>query len=108
MITIKNLRLAKPKHPWDFKVDRSTIVGNPYNMKDESERNKVCDSYNDWFYNAVHNQEFFEYLKTLVEAYKQYGKLNLFCWCYPKRCHAKTIKEAIKNNDKILRRAIKL
>ena len=106
MISILNLRIYKPKLPWDFKVDRTTILGNPYNMKDESERDKVCEQYEDWFYYAAHNQDFHNYLKTLAEAYKQHGKLNLFCWCAPKRCHAKTIKEAIENNDEILSRTV--
>ena len=53
----------------------------------------------------LHNQDFYMYLKTLLDTYKQYGKLNLFCWCAPKRCHAKIIKEVIENNDEILRRA---
>ena len=93
MITILNLRSQKPKHPWDFKVDRSSTVGNPFNMKNESARDKVCDQYRDWFYYAAHNQDFFNYLNKLSEVYKQHGKINLFCWCSPKRCHAETIKE---------------
>jgi len=97
MITIKNLRSSKPKYSWDFKVDRSSPVGNPYNMKDESERDKVCDKYDDWFYQAAHNQDFFNYLNTLSDEYKQYGRLNLFCWCAPKRCHAETIRNYLIN-----------
>lgn len=98
MITIKNLRSSKPKHPWDFKVDRSTPVGNPYNMKNESERDNVCEQYEDWFYYAGHDKKFFKYLKALLGTYKKYGKLNLFCWCAPKRCHAETIKEALEDD----------
>lgn len=98
MITIKNLRSSKPKHPWDFKVDRSTPVGNPYNMKLETDRDIVCNKYKDWFYNAAHNKLFFTYLGILSETYKQHGKLNLFCWCAPKRCHAEIIKEALEDD----------
>jgi len=100
MINIINLRTHKPKHPWDFKVDRSSSVGNPYNMKNDSERNKVCNQYEDWFYYAAHNQDFFNYLKTLAEACKQYNKLNLFCWCAPNRCHAETIKNYLIGKKK--------
>ena len=56
MIKIYNLRTHKPKHPWDFKVDRTTILGNHYNMKDESERAQVCEAYNDWFYYAAQSR----------------------------------------------------
>jgi len=45
MIEIKNLRHEKPTHPWDVKVDRSSFFGNRFIMKDESERNKVCDQW---------------------------------------------------------------
>jgi len=96
MIQIMNLRFSKPKHPWDIKVDRSTPVGNPYEMKNESERDLVCDQYADWFYYAAHNQNHFIYIEKLVSIYKEYGKINLFCWCAPKRCHAETIKEYLE------------
>ena len=107
MINILNLRSGKPKHPWEFKVDRSSPLGNPYNMLHESERDIVCDKYRKWFYTYTHDDSFFAYLKLMVNSYKKYKKLNLFCWCHPERCHAETIKEYLKTikeyleNDKI-------
>ena len=100
MIKIYNLRFSKPKHPWEFRVDRSSPLGNPYNMIKESERDLVCDKYKDWFYNTDHNDAFFKSLLDLRLAYKKYKKLHLFCWCSLKRCHAETIKEYLEN-DKI-------
>jgi hypothetical protein len=35
-------------------------------------------------------------LKRLIDIYKKHGRLRLFCWCAPKKCHAETIKELIE------------
>ena len=52
-ITIKNLRFEKPQCEWQVKIDRSSILGNPYYMKNESERNKVCEQYETHFYKKI-------------------------------------------------------
>ena len=96
MIKIFNLRESKPKRPWECHVERSTPVGNPFYLNRESERDFVCDKYKEWFYDTIHTQDFHDYLKRLTLKYKKYGKLHLFCWCAPKRCHAETIKEYLE------------
>ena len=96
MIEICNLKNTKPEHPWDFGIHRRTPIGNPYFMENPSKRNQVCDQYDDWFHHAKHNKGFHDYLATLVSAYKEHGKLRLFCWCAPKRCHGETIKQYIE------------
>jgi len=100
MIKIFNLRYDKPFHPWDIKVERSSPLGNPYSMSNESERDDVCNKYEHWFYVVPHDPKFYDYTEKLLKIYKKYKKLNLFCWCAPKRCHAEIIKEYLKN-DKI-------
>ena len=91
MIEIMNLRVIKPTEAYDVVVCRGTPLGNPFKMKDESQRDDVCDKY------ARSFERLGEYLKRhelarLAELYKEHGKLRLFCWCAPKRCHAETIK----------------
>ena len=97
MITIHNLRNEKPRFEYDFKVDRSSLLGNPYYMVSESQRNKVCDEYETWFQIGLSQgwttSKQIDCLKILAEAYKNYGKLRLFCWCAPKRCHCETIRD---------------
>ena len=95
MISIKNLRNEKPKNPWDVKMDRTSFFGNPFIMKDESERNDVCEKYKEWFYSELFDSAVQAELFILKETYKQYGRLNLFCWCAPKRCHAEIIRDYI-------------
>ena len=99
-ITIKNLRNEKPYQEWQVRVDRSSILGNPFYMATENERNKVCEQYEKYFDKKIKNQDFkfINELKRLKNLLTKYNKLELFCWCYPKRCHAETIKQYLENN----------
>ncbi len=98
MIEIKNLRKENPKYPYDVRVDRKSVLGNKFIMHKESERDKVCDAYKEWFEDARIND-----IKVKLEIgrlkllYDKYGQLNLFCWCAPKRCHAEIIMNYILN-----------
>lgn len=92
-ITIKNLRMEEPTNPWDVKVDRSSLFGNRFKMRDESDRDKVCVLYKKWFYDKLYDSTIQAELSILKGILIKYGKLNLFCWCSPKRCHADIIKE---------------
>ena len=99
-IKIKNLQDEKPTHPWQIRVDRSSPLGNPFPMKDESQRDAVCDEYKKFFFSVVdshddddHTKRFMEELSYLFDIYESYGQLELFCWCAPKRCHAETIRD---------------
>ena len=97
-ITIKNLRFSKPEHEWQVKVDRSSVLGNPFYMADESQRDKVCDKYEAYFKENIQNTEsaFYKEIERLYKILKKHGKLELFCWCAPKRCHAETIKNYLE------------
>lgn len=95
-IEICNLRKDKMNKIYDFRVDRKSILGNPFYMKDESKRDEVCDKYEEYFYNKlIYRDNIIEILKDMISIYKKYNRLNLFCWCYPKRCHAEVIKDFI-------------
>jgi hypothetical protein len=93
-VAIKNLRKSKPKHPWQVRVDRASILGNPYHMVDESQRDKVCNQYEEYFNENMKYPDtaFYNEIERLYGIMKEYGKLELYCWCAPKRCHAETIK----------------
>jgi hypothetical protein len=98
MIEICNLRNEKPQHRYDIKVDRSSVLGNPFNMTSVANRDQVCNRYYDWFYQQIKedNIPFDEELNRLMSLYIKYKKLRLFCWCAPLRCHSETIKEWIE------------
>lgn len=98
MIEICNLRTEKPIYEYDLKVDRSNkILGNQYYMHNESERDLVCEQYKLWIYKKLlqKDKNVIAELERITKIYKKYGKLRLFCWCAPKRCHAETIREII-------------
>ena len=98
-VLIRNLRDSKPTQPWEVRVDRASVLGNTFRMVSEDQRDAVCDQYEEYFNNIVRtksNEEFMNELRRLYKLAKHYGKLTLFCWCAPKRCHAETIKKFLE------------
>ena len=94
-ITVVN----KYKEPNHIYCGRGTPLGNPFVMHNESERNYVCDAYEDWFADIVHSPNrtspaLLMLRKVFQEALK--GDINLGCFCAPKRCHCDTIKSFIQ------------
>lgn len=80
------------------KVDRTTILGNPFIMHTEADRDRVCDEYRDYFNDLVEQKEpqAMNALRGLFKLGKQQGYLKLGCHCAPKRCHADTIANFLK------------
>ena len=101
MIIIKNLRFSKPQFAWQVRVDRASVLGNPYYMENETQRDKVCDLYKAYFEENMQdtNSAFYQEIQRLYGILKEYGKLELYCWCAPKRCHAESIKKYLENLD---------
>lgn len=96
MIEICNLRKQKPTQPYDVRVDRQSVLGNPFYMRDESQRDAVCEQYKEYFNNKIKTSTAFMCeLSVLQTLYKEHEKLRLFCWCSPKKCHAETIRDYI-------------
>jgi len=73
------------------RVDRGTIFGNPFKFSNEDDRDLVCDKYEA----MPKSKEYDDAITRLVELYKKHGKLYLYCWCAPERCHAETIRKII-------------
>lgn len=98
MIKIGNIRTFKPDGSIVIKVDRTSILGNPFFMKNEEQRDTVCDQYDKYFNKKLFSIHFSDEIDRITELAKT-NDITLLCWCYPKRCHAETIKKHI---DKIL------
>ena len=94
MIEICNLRNERMRFAYDVRVDRASVLGNPYYMQNESKRDEVCDKYTIYFKERLLNSNVaIKELQRIWKLHKQYGKVRLFCWCAPKRCHAEVIRE---------------
>lgn len=95
----------KYKEPNHIYCGRGTALGNPFPMKNESERDAVCDKYEAWFYSKIDEANWLSTdtpgpaTKQLREIYKKAlaGDVNLGCFCAPRRCHCDTIKNFIDN-----------
>lgn len=99
-IEICNLRFNKMEFEYDIRVDRyNKVLGNRFIMENENDRFIVINKYRDWFYNEVFvnkNEVVLNELRRLYKIYMKYGKLRLFCWCYPKACHSEVIREFLE------------
>lgn len=89
-----------------FRVDRSTPLGNPFEMNGERERESTIAQYRFYFLarvQAKNDRLFNEYLETLLRAYEK-ANIALECWCAPKRCHAEVIakylEEKVQENER--------
>jgi hypothetical protein len=81
------------------KVDRSSVLGNPFYMKSEAMRDDVCDKYEAYFRKEVEDKNS-KLLPELRRIYKlaKVGKVQLVCHCAPRRCHADTIKSFLDSH----------
>lgn len=83
----------------NIRIDRTSPLGNPFIMSEESERDCVCDKYEEYFQNKVKEVgDFRDEVIRLYRLVKAGRKVNLQCWCSPKRCHGDTIKKFILKN----------
>jgi uncharacterized phage-like protein YoqJ len=119
-ILIKNLRKDNPFPPEmlvaigrgtvDFRVDRESPVGNPFPMKLETEREQVCEKYEQYFSKQMLDEtsELHKYVTLMEKVYNEGDNINLWCWCAPLRCHAETIKKYIERKGSATKRKVTL
>lgn len=74
-----------------IKVDRSSPVGNIFRMHDESQRDRVCDWYEECFERSMEIDALFKHYIDYIVNKISTQDIALGCWCAPKRCHAETI-----------------
>jgi len=78
-------------------VGRGTPLGNPFRAKNETDRERVIVLYRQWLWDRMREKgsPAAKMLDGLTKTYIRTGKLNLVCWCAPKKCHAEIIRAAI-------------
>jgi hypothetical protein len=83
--------------PYDVRVDRTSKLGNKFYMANESERANVCLKYRGWLSEKlIDDSNIINEMNNLYKLYKLHGNLRLFCWCFPKQCHAEVIREFLE------------
>jgi len=125
MIVIANFRdnLSSLVGYEDIRIDRSSKLGNPYDLKDKDNtdhRRKVVIAYKKWFKanlsisdtNIVvaldtdlllaKNRknttvgEFKQELRTILRKILDGKNIRLMCWCYPKECHGEVVRDYLE------------
>lgn len=74
-------------------VGRPSIWGNPYHMGTESQRDEVCNAYEQWLTGDSPTSKLVRH-----RAKKELKGKDLVCYCAPKRCHGDTLLR-IANED---------
>lgn len=98
MIKVVNKRTYKGKGEWICRG--RSLLGNPFKMKKEPDREKVINDYKKWFeYQRKYSIEAFDEINRLIDIARE-GDLTLICWCAPKACHGDVIKEYIERQLK--------
>jgi len=84
----------------NVKIDRTTSLGNPFYMRDESMRNTVCDMYQEYFMRELEDRDSYvsQMVAGLLKTVRSGKDLHLQCHCAPKRCHGNTIKQYLLKN----------
>lgn len=75
-------------------VGRPSPWGNPFHMREEAERDKVCDLFEAALLRKFEHDP--DAKRRLKEALR--GK-DLVCWCAPKRCHADVLLKYANEED---------
>ena len=104
MIIIGNIKTFRDNGTTiPIKIDRSSVLGNPFYMHNENDRDLVCDKYEAYFYKKINEGTDTAFIEELDRIYiiASCHNVTLLCWCYPLRCHGETIKEYI--NTRIYR-----
>lgn len=68
-------------------------LGNPFPMRDESQRNAVCDNYEAWLEGQPPDGYARKAIHRLAEHVRAGKTIALYCFCSPKRCHTESIRD---------------
>jgi len=83
--------------PPDFYIGRPSPLGNPYPISYENTREEVIEGYRLWIIRKLKDKNSIQYkeFQKMRKSLKDFGIVNLWCWCYPQPCHGNIIKEIL-------------
>lgn len=99
-IKVGNIKTHKKDDSIAIKVDRTSVLGNPFFTKGEWNRELVCARYEEYFIKKIEDGTDLEFLDELerIGELSLNNEITLLCWCSPKPCHAETIKKYLDYN----------
>ena len=78
-------------------VDRRSVLGNPFPMRSEDQRETVIQQYRVWLWQRLQTKTVpvLREMHRILRLEKQYGTVRLMCHCKPKACHADVLIKAL-------------
>jgi hypothetical protein len=87
-------------------IGRPSLLGNPFKMSSEADRETVVAQYRKWLLPEIQRDgKVQRAVLKILEDVQQDKEVNLVCWCAPQPCHGDVIKEVIET---VLRGEMKL
>lgn len=81
-------------------IGRPSLLGNPFVMKNEADREKVIAQYRIWLWQKVKERDKIFAELVRVKKLAEQGDVYLVCWCRsksnPKACHGDVIASCIE------------
>ena len=98
VVNLKDFEVHKYMHL--VKVDRSTVLGNPFRIGVDGDRAEVIEKYRQSLWKHIQQRDHISLaLYDLYKGWKWHGIIYLGCWCAPKACHADIIKSCLEWMD---------
>lgn len=93
---IKVINIADARPPGYYCVDimRPNVLGNPFFLKDENQRENCNKKFKNYLWNEMQNPNSRVY-KTLKRCAQTANDIALVCCCKPKACHGDVARDAI-------------
>ena len=78
-------------------IGRPSVLGNRYPMLDESDRDRVCDLYEEWLEEQMQagEERVVAKINQIAGWLKAGHDVHLICFCKPKRCHGESIVKQV-------------
>ena len=74
----------------DVRIDRSSVLGNPFVIGKDGNREEVIKKYREYLWNCI----------CVVDELKRISLMDddvkLGCWCKPKKCHGEVVVKAVE------------
>ena len=76
---------------------KGSVLGNKFVVGKDGNRNEVVEKYRKWLWVEFKKKsKVYEELVRIGRKVKNGEKVDLVCWCAPKRCHGDVVRNCIK------------